>query len=132
MPAQRLTSQESAFLGLLPRCRFLLPNPDYFPQADFAGTSQAPFRSRFGAPVQLRQVAIVGSKSGFPWDSERNRANPGDVVRMIVHQSGRAIAVGCVIAVLGGFVLGRLMTNLFYGFNPADLEIVGASFTIVL
>jgi predicted permease len=59
-------------------------------------------------------------------------AKPGDVVRMLVHQSGRVVVAGCVIGVLGAFVVGRLMTSLLYGVNPADLEIVGGSFTMVL
>ena len=61
----------------------------------------------------------------------RSEVIPALFIRMIVHQSGRAIGRLCRW-LLGAFVLGRLMTNLLYGVNPADLEIVGGSFTIVL
>jgi putative ABC transport system permease protein len=75
-------------------------------------------------------LAVVGVASLAAWAVARRRreigvrmalgASPGEVVRMIVRQGARLVAVGAVVGVVAAVALTRLLEGMLYGVRATD------------
>jgi ABC-type antimicrobial peptide transport system permease subunit len=48
-------------------------------------------------------------------------ANTGDVVRLVLRQSGALVVGGVAVGLIGALFASRLLETLLYGVGPADL-----------
>jgi predicted permease len=53
-------------------------------------------------------------------------AQPGDVLKLILSQSGRVVLIGIALGVIGNFAIADVLRSLLYGIKPSDPATIAA------